>query len=328
MQAEALGQRSQRVLRHDADPEPMAHHLAHDLEAAHLHTQAQEPPRLARPLRQEPVDRRSAVERDEFLVDDVGETQGWNARERMPGRHRDGQPVGGIGEGQEPFGRRAPDDDADIGEATLHRFQRLGRRTLLEIEPDVGMSPREIREIGGEPLHQRGTRRIDPDAAAHTRAMLDHDGSHLGGEAQHGTCITQHGQAGGGGLDPVGPTQHQLRPRFVLEHADAPARGRCRHVQPLGGPAQALRLAHGGEEAERNEVMAAHGDTLHWRHRDHARAKAPTLQHAGAAVQMADSAADQARGTGFRLAPLFDAGARGLATEGAFVAEAPTPVVR
>ena len=156
------------MLGEDADPKTLCDHEADDLEAAHLDANPEVLPKITRTIRQEPTKRGAGLQRDDVLPQNVSETHAVELRERMPCGRRDHQAVAAEREAAELMRLGAHNNRAHVDALSPQRIERAQGRMLLELQLDLGIIGKELRQVGCETLDEYGTRRADPDETADT----------------------------------------------------------------------------------------------------------------------------------------------------------------
>ena len=225
-----------------------------DLETAHLNAHLHRTSQLDCARRQQPVRRRPAFERHDFLVQNIGKPKFTPLGKTMVVRKRYGETVAGIGNDLESFDWlswtmmpmsaclfKTADIVASLG--------RSSRSSLI-----CGFSRTNCDRSLRQPLNKDRTRRTDANVPPYAGAMLVQADFESSPETEHIARIIHHGDAGRCRLDAVRPPHDQRRTQLLFKQAHPPARRGQRDVEAL------RRLAHAPHLARRQENHAGFGD--------------------------------------------------------------------
>jgi hypothetical protein len=151
------------------------------------------------------------------------------------------------------------DKQADIGLLVANHFNRSLGTSFFQINLDIGMHFRELRQIGCKARKQDRARRCNANIAPSAGFVFR---KQVIGSVQQMKDIAGKPQeclAGRCGQYSVRSAFKQWRARVVLKELNSPAcRGRS-HAKPLSCARDAAQLTSGGEKLQRPKIVAVNG---------------------------------------------------------------------
>jgi hypothetical protein len=249
-----LHDRHRRDLGQGRDAQARGDHVAHRVEAAHLHAQAQRPAGGERSLLLLLQERGAGIQADPLLVERVGEGDRRAARERMARRQHEDQLVAAEFAHVQVAGVRSPHEQADVGAALAQRRHHLAGGLLLHVDVHAGLQLRVLREQRRQELVDGGRAGTQADVARDALAQVGQLADQVVHLLQQRQAAAHEGVAGRRGHQAARPPLEQRVTERGFEFADAAAGRGDDEVARPGGRGQAAGLRAGDGEADRDEI--------------------------------------------------------------------------
>ncbi len=253
-------QRQVRQLRRDglqrqhAHAQAGGHHAADGVEAAHAHAHVERAARVGGRGEQAVGQRGAVAQRDEGLVQRVGQAQLLAAREAVRSRRQQHQRVAEEGREGQARRRHRQVNHAEIGTPLDQRQRDLGAAALLDVDADQRVAGEEALQPLRQHLQQSGGVGQHAHLALQALAVaLQVLGQAVGVGQQRAAALHQH-LAGRRELHAARGALEDAETQCVFQRGDTRTGRGHRQVQAFAGGADGAQVGGGDHHAQRAEV--------------------------------------------------------------------------